>query len=110
MGSDLRFCLGDMSERPVPTRLQFTRDQPVCRVGNVILAKGAICGIPRGIEIACESLSDLIASLACLASAATAAAIAPGSTTCSSVASTASSTLKPCSAGSPLSSQPRAQL
>src|ERR1700676_3949520 len=64
MAGDLRLDLGDTGERLVPTRLQFTGDQTVGRIGGIVLAEGAIRRIARRFEIASERLANLIALLA----------------------------------------------
>ena len=64
MRGDLALDFGDASERLIPARLQFAGDQPVGRVGGVILPEGAISGIARRFEIAAKSLAHLIPSLA----------------------------------------------
>ena len=63
MAGDLRLDLGDAGERLVPTRLQFTGDQTVGRIGGVVLAEGAIRRIARRFEIASERFADLISLL-----------------------------------------------
>ena len=63
MVSDLRLDFGDAGERLVPTRLQFTGDQTVDRIGGVVLAEGAIRRIACRFEIASERCADLITLL-----------------------------------------------
>src|ERR1700738_1718830 len=63
MVGDLRLDFGDAGERLVPTRLQFTGDQTVGRIGGVVLAEGAIRRIARRFEIASERFADLITLL-----------------------------------------------
>src|SRR5271166_6672468 len=63
MVGDLRLDFSDAGERLVPTRLQFTGDQTVGRIGGVVLAEGAIRRIARRLEIASERFADLITLL-----------------------------------------------
>jgi transposase InsO family protein len=44
--------LGDAFECPVPSRLEFTGDQAVLRIGSIVLAEGAISGVLRRLEVA----------------------------------------------------------
>ena len=81
VGGDLRLDVGDATERRVPARLQFVRHEAVGGVGGVVLAPGAVGGVARRLEIAQERRTNLVLSVDASASAATAAAIAPGSTT-----------------------------
>jgi hypothetical protein len=37
-------------ERPVPARLQFARDQPIGRIGSIVLPEGAVGGVTRRFE------------------------------------------------------------
>jgi hypothetical protein len=57
MGGNLAFDLGHACERLVPACLEFAGDQPVGRIGNVVLAEGAIGRIARGFEMK-DILSD----------------------------------------------------
>src|SRR4051794_22408479 len=60
MDGDLALHLGDADERPVPARLKLTGDQPIGRIGGVILTEGAVGGVARRLEITAENLADLI--------------------------------------------------
>src|SRR3974377_2056222 len=60
MRRDLALDLRDMDERPVPARFKLARYQPVCGVGGIILAEGAIGRVARRFEIATERLAPLI--------------------------------------------------
>ena len=60
MRGDLALDLGDTGKRPVPARLKFAGDQPVRRIGGVVLPEGAVGGIARRFKIAAKRLADLI--------------------------------------------------
>ena len=113
MSGDPALHLRDAGERPVPARLKLAGDQPVGRIGGVILPEGAVGGVARCFEITAKSLTHLVPLLRGLLRPAIAAATAPGPTTPRSASSMASSTRRPPKAmqrGSPLSIQPRLQL
>ena len=95
MSSYLAVNLRNMRERLVPARLQFASDQPIGRIGGVVLPEGAVGSIARRFEIAMKGLAHLIAALARLLLRGAAAAMAPSPTTVSSASSMASSTRKP---------------
>ena len=63
MGGDFAFDLCHANQRFVPARLQFAGDQPIGRVGGVVLPEGAIGCIARRLEIALECLAHLIPPL-----------------------------------------------
>src|SRR5271166_6649543 len=60
MRRNLALDLRDMDERPVPARFKLARYQPVCGVGGIILAEGAIGRVARRFEIATERIAHLI--------------------------------------------------
>lgn len=64
MSSNLGLDVGNGDERAVPTGLQFARDHPVRRVGGIVLPEGAIGRLARGLEIARERITDLVAPFA----------------------------------------------
>ena len=79
MGGNFAFDLRHACERLVPARLQFASHQPIGRIGGIILPEGAIGCIARRFEIALERFAHLIPRWPASVSAATAAAMAPGS-------------------------------
>lgn len=63
-GSDVEACadLADTRKRPVPSQLQFRRDQPVPRIDGVVLPERPIRAVACHLEIAHQSIADLIAA------------------------------------------------
>ena len=49
-------------QRAVPSQLQFRRDQPVLRIDGVILPECPIDAVARRLEIAHQSITNLIAA------------------------------------------------
>jgi hypothetical protein len=64
VGGDLALHFVDAGERPVPARFELACDQPVGRIGSVILPESAVGGIARRFKIAPERIADLIPLLA----------------------------------------------
>jgi hypothetical protein len=60
---DLGLDLRHMRERPVPTRLQFARDQPIGWIGSIVLPEGSVDGVARRFEVAAEGAHDPAAGL-----------------------------------------------
>ena len=60
MRSDLTLRLGDTGKRAVPARLKLAGDQPVRRIGGVVLPEGTVGGIARRFKIAAKGLAHLI--------------------------------------------------
>jgi hypothetical protein len=52
MRTDSAFDFGDASERLVPASLEFASDQPIGRVGGVVLSEGAVSRVSRCFKIA----------------------------------------------------------
>ena len=52
MRTDSALDFGDASERLVPARLEFASDQPIGRIGGVVLPEGAVTGVSRCFKIA----------------------------------------------------------
>src|SRR5919106_110343 len=66
MGSDPAFDVADMREGAVPSHLQFRRNQPVFGIGGVILPESPVSGVAGSLQIAVESVPDLVAATGCL--------------------------------------------
>lgn len=60
MGGDFRFDLRHLLQRDVPAFFQFSRHQPVGRIGCVILPSRPVGGIACRLEIAPKRVADLI--------------------------------------------------
>lgn len=54
--------LADTRERPVPSQLQFRRDQPVLRIDGVVLPECPIIAVACRLEIAHQRITNLIAA------------------------------------------------
>ena len=63
---DALFDRLDMSECAIPARLQFTGDQAVLRVGDIVLAERPIGSEPRCLKITSQSFTHLITLCASL--------------------------------------------
>ena len=57
---DLRLDVADATERRVPARLQFVRDEAVGGVGGIVLAPSAVGGVTRRLEVAQERRAHLV--------------------------------------------------
>ena len=62
MGRDPAFDIAGMHKGPVPSRLQLRGNEPVLGIGGVILPESPIGGVAGGLQIAVESVTDLIAA------------------------------------------------
>lgn len=62
---DVTLDVADARERPVLSRLQFSRDQQVLRIGGIILPECLIGTIARSFEIAHQRIANLITARAC---------------------------------------------
>ena len=58
MGGDLALHFVDAGERPVPARFKLACDQPIGRIGRVILPEGAVGEIACRFKIAPERIAD----------------------------------------------------
>lgn len=54
--------LADTRKRPVPSQLQFRRDQPVLRIDGVVLPECPISAVACRLEIAHQRITKLIAT------------------------------------------------
>ena len=59
---NLGLDLADPRKRPVPSRLQFCRHEPVLRVGNIILARCPIGVVTSRLQITHQCITNLIAA------------------------------------------------
>ncbi len=62
MRGDLALDFPDTDERLVPTGFQLRSDQPVLGIGSVILPEGPLSSVAGSLQIAIESVPDLVAS------------------------------------------------
>ncbi|MER9470533.1 hypothetical protein NKI82_32640 [Mesorhizobium sp. M0482] len=54
--------LADTRKRPIPSQLQFRRDQPVLRIDGVLLLECPISAVAWRLEIAHQCVTNLIAA------------------------------------------------